>query len=130
MSHFTTIKTKIFEEDLLLKTLDNLKLSWSRKEIIKNQFTNKQYFCDIIIKQRNNQKIGFLKKNNSYKLIYDEMFWDLPIPVSLFNQKINTYYTLNLVNKNLSENGFQIKNLIKEEVNSNIKIKINALRFN
>jgi hypothetical protein len=58
------------------------------------------------------------------------MFWDLPITVSLFNQKINSYYTLNLVNKNLSENGFQIKNLIKEEAHNNIKIKINALRFN
>ena len=101
MSHFTTIKTKISEEDLLLKSLDNLKLNWSRKKIIINQFNNEEYFCNVIIKQKNNQEIGFLKKDNHYKLIFDEMFWSLPISISLFNQKINNQYTLNLINKNL-----------------------------
>ena len=130
MSHFTTIKTKISEEDLLLKSLDNLKLNWSRKKIIINQFNNEEYFCNVIIKQKNNQEIGFLKKDNHYKLIFDEMFWSLPISISLFNQKINNQYTLNLINKNLLENGFLIKNLIHQEVSNNIKIKINAIRFN
>lgn len=130
MSHFTTLKTKISQEDLLLKSLDNLKLNWSKKEnIIFNKFTKERCICNIIIKQINNEKIGFLKEDNSFKLIYDEIFWCLPISVSSFNQKINNYYAINLINKNLLENGFQIKNTIKQKEFNNIKIKINALRL-
>jgi hypothetical protein len=130
MSHFTKIKTNITEEDLLIKTIDKLKLSWSKEKTLINLYNKEQNICDIAIKQENGHKIGFAKKNQSYELIYDEMFWVLPMPVSLFNEKISTYYVLNSINKNLLKNGFEIKNIIKENENSNLKIKINALRFN
>jgi Protein of unknown function (DUF1257) len=130
MSHFTTIKTKIIEQDLLLKTLDNLKLNWHKKQILVNQFSKEKYLCDILIKQKNNQNIGFLKKTDSYELIYDEIFWNLTNTVSSFNEKISSYYALNLIIKNLSKNGFEIKNLTEQKEFDNVKIKINALRFN
>lgn len=130
MSHFTKIKTKISEKDLLIKTLDKLKLNWSKEKTLISLYNNEKYICDITIKQKNGHKIGFSKKNQSYELIYDEMFWVLPIPISLFNEKINTYYMLSLISKNLLKNGFEIKNIIKENENSHLKIKINALKYN
>ena len=62
MSHFTKIKTKISEKDLLIKTLDKLKLNWSKEKTLINLYNNEKYICDITIKQKNGHKIGFSKK--------------------------------------------------------------------
>lgn len=130
MSHFTKVKTNITEKDLLIKTLDNLKLNWSRQKLLVSEYNSERYFCDLIIKQQNNHQIGFTQKNNCYELIYDEMFWNLPLTISSFNEKINSYYALNLITKNLSKNGFKIKDLTKQNEYGHVKIKINALRYN
>jgi len=58
------------------------------------------------------------------------MFWNLPITVSCFNDKLNSSYALNVINKNLLKHGFEINSLVKQNDYSNVKIKINALRFN
>ena len=58
------------------------------------------------------------------------MFWNLPITVSSFNDKLNSSYALNLISKNLLKHGFEINSLVKQNDYSNVKIKINALRFN
>jgi len=38
MSHFTSIKTNITDQDLLIKTLDNLKLNWSKQKTLVNSY--------------------------------------------------------------------------------------------
>jgi len=130
MSHFTSIKTNITDQDLLIKTLDNLKLNWSKQKTLVNNYNKESKLCDIIIKQKNGHEIGFEKRLDSYELVYDEMFWNLPITVSCFNDKLNSSYALNVINKNLLKHGFEINSLVKQNDYSNVKIKINALRFN
>jgi hypothetical protein len=130
MSHFTSLKTNISELDLLIKTLDNLKINWSRSKILSNQYTNELHYCDIIIEQQNGHSIGFSKIKSSYKLIYDEMFWQQPITISSFKDQLNVYYSLNLVTNNLINEGFEITNKVTENDYGNIKIKLNALRYN
>lgn len=130
MSHFTKISTSLIKQDLLIKTIDDYKISWFKQKIIVDNYQKHNCFCSIILKQRNNYPINFLKTDESYELIYDEMFWSLSISASLFYEKITTDYALNLVTNNLFENGFKIKNITKENEYGNVKIKINALRFN
>lgn len=130
MSHFIKLKTNITEEELLIKTLDNLKLDWTKQKILVKQYNNECYSNNIIVKYQNSEQGGFFKKNDSYELQYDEMFWTLPITISLFFEKINSYYALNLITKNLSENGFSINNILKENEHGSIKVKLNGLRFN
>ena len=130
MSHFTSIKTNITDQDLLIKTLDKLKLSWSKQNVLVNNYNKESKVCDIIIKQQNGHEIGFEKRVDSYELVYDEMFWNLPITVSSFNDKLNSSYALNVITKNLLKHGFEINTLLKQNDYSNVKIKINALRFN
>lgn len=130
MSHFTSLKTNINQLDLLIKTLDTLKVNWSRTKMIKNFYSNESHQVDIVIEQENGHFIGFSKINSSYELIYDEMFWQQPLTVSSFKDKLNTYYSLNLVTKNLINEGFEITNKITENDFGNVKIKLNALRYN
>ena len=130
MSHFTSMKTNMTDQDLLIKTLDKLKLSWSKQNVLVNNYNKESKVCDIIIKQQNGHEIGFEKRVDSYELVYDEMFWNLPITVSSFNDKLNSSYALNVITKNLLKHGFEINTLLKQNDYSNVKIKINALRFN
>jgi hypothetical protein len=130
MSHFETLKTNITEQDLLLKTLDNLNINWFKKKVLRNRFNQQSYSCEIIIKQENDYEIGFKKKNNHYELIYDEMFWNQSITISQFKEKLQTFYTLNSVTKILNEEGFQIINKLENNNSQNIKIKFTALRYN
>nr|YP_010443766.1 Ycf35 [Vacuolaria virescens]UTE94653.1 Ycf35 [Vacuolaria virescens] len=132
MSHFETLKTNITEQDLLLKTLDNLNINWFKKKVLRNRFNKQSYSCEIIIKQKNDYEIGFKKNNNnnSYELIYDEMFWNQSITISQFKEKLQTFYTLNSVTKILNEEGFQISNKVQNNNFQNIKIKFTALRYN
>ena len=49
--------------------------------------------------------------------------------VSAFKDKLNTYYSLNLVTKNLSIEGFEVIDKTTENQYGNVKIKLNALRY-
>lgn len=124
MSHFTKIKTKINDQIILIKTLDNLKINWYKNKTLINQFNNEKYLCEILTKQKNIQEIGLKKKLDHYELIYDEAFWSSSFPISLFYEKIINCYALNLINKKLKENRFEIKNLTKQKNFDNIKIKV------
>lgn len=61
MSHFTKVKTKIKDQILLIKTLDNLKINWYKNKTLINQFNNEKYLCEILTKQKNLQEIGLKK---------------------------------------------------------------------
>lgn len=130
MSHFTTLKTNISELNLLIKTLDNLNLSWTRQKIVTNQYNGDERTCDIVIKQENGHEIGFSNTGSGYELVYDEVFWQQPLTISAFKDKLNTYYSLNLVTKNLAMEGFEVIEKTTENEYGNVKIKLNALRYN
>lgn len=129
MSHFTGLKTNISELDLLIKTLDDLKISWEKKSRVVNLFNGESHDCDIVIKQSNNHEIGFSKTDSVYELIYDEAFWQQPLTISNFKDQLNTYYSVNLVTKNLNEEGFDVVEQINETNFGNVKIKLSALRY-
>jgi len=130
MSHFTTLKTNITELNLLIKTLDNLNLNWLKQKTITNHYNGENRFCDIIIKQENGHEIGFSKTNSVYELVYDEVFWQQSLTIPAFKDKLNTYYSLNLVTKNLASEGFEVIEKTTENEYGNVKIKLNALRYN
>jgi hypothetical protein len=129
MSHFTSIKTNITEFDLLIKTLDNLEISWKKKNTITNFYNNESQQCEIVIKQPNNHEIGFVKIDSVYQLVYDESFWQQTLTINNFKNKLNTYYSLNLITKNLTKEGFEVIDKITQTNYGNVKIKLNALRY-
>ena len=78
MSHFTKIKTKLYNLDILKKSLNDLALETEvgAKEI--RGYNNQKHFAELIIKQSNNQykyrskfiiifkSIGFIIQQNMY----------------------------------------------------------------
>ena len=84
MSHFTKIKTKLYNLVTIEKSLDDLNIKWeSGTETIRG-YNNQQHSADIIIRQNNNHDIGFKWNNNEYKLVADLMFWDQTYSVDKF----------------------------------------------
>ena len=54
MSHFTKIKTKIYDLEILKKSLTDLNLEFTAENLEINGYNNQKASADLIIKQSNN----------------------------------------------------------------------------
>ena len=99
MSHFTKIKTKLYDRVTIEKSLSDLNIEWeSGAEKIRG-YNNQEYSADIVIRQKNNYDIGFRWNNNEYELVADLMFWDQSYSIDKFLNKVHQRYAFNLITK-------------------------------
>ena len=97
MSHFTKIKTKLYDRVTIEKRLSDLNIEWeSGAEKIRG-YNNQEHSADIVIRQNNNHDIGFKWNNNEYELVADLMFWDQTYSVDKFLNRINQRYAYNSI---------------------------------
>jgi hypothetical protein len=75
MSHFTKIKTKLYNLEILKKSLEDLSLKteFESKEI--RGYNDQTHVAELVIKQMNNHDIGFTWNGSEYELVTDLMFW-------------------------------------------------------
>jgi hypothetical protein len=107
MSHFTKIKTKLYDRATIEKSLSDLNIEWEsgRKQI--KGYNNQEHEAEIIIRQKNNHDIGFKWNGKEYELVTDLMFWDQSHSVNKFLNSINQRYAFNLIAKVSEEQSFQ-----------------------
>ena len=99
MSHFTTVKTKLYDRVTIEKSLSDLNIEWeSGAEKIRG-YNNQEYSADIVIRQKNNYDIGFRWNNNEYELVADLMFWDQSYSIDKFLNQVHQRYAFNLITK-------------------------------
>ena len=99
MSHFTKIKTKLYDRVIIEKSLSELNIEWeSGAEKIRG-YNNQEYSADIVIRQKNNYDIGFRWNNNEYELVADLMFWDQSYSIDKFLNQVHQRYAFNLITK-------------------------------
>ena len=99
MSHFTKIKTKLYDRVIIEKSLSELNIEWeSGAEKIRG-YNNQEYPADIVIRQKNNYDIGFRWNNNEYELVADLMFWDQSYSLDKFLNQVHQRYAFNLIAK-------------------------------
>ena len=99
MSHFTKIKTKLYDRVTIEKSLSDLNIGWeSGAESIRG-YNNQEHSADIVIRQNNNHDIGFKWNNNEYELVADLMFWDQNYSVDKFLNQVHQRYAFNLITK-------------------------------
>ena len=99
MSHFTKIKTKLYDRVTIEKSLSDLNIEWeSGAEKIRG-YNNQEYSADIVIRQKNNYDIGFRWNNNEYELVADLMFWDQSYSIDKFLNQVHQRYAFNLIAK-------------------------------
>ena len=99
MSHFTKIKTKLYDRVIIEKSLSELNIEWeSGAEKIRG-YNNQEYPADIVIRQKNNYDIGFRWNNNEYELVTDLAFWDQSYSIDKFLNQVHQRYAFNLITK-------------------------------
>ena len=84
MSHFTKIKTKLYNLEILKKSLDDLSLSTTLGNTEVRGYKNQKHIAELVIKQSNNHDIGFAWNGKEYELVTDLMFWAQPYSVDKF----------------------------------------------
>ena len=127
MSHFTKIKTKLYDRATIEKSLSDLNIEWESglKQI--NGYNNQKHEAEIIIRQKNDHDIGFKWNGTEYELVTDLMFWDQAHSVNKFLNSINQRYAFNLIAKVSEEQRFQYVEAKNQQDGS---IKLLLRKFN
>lgn len=107
MSHFTSIKTKLYDRETIEKSLSDLNINWEAEANVVRGYNNKKELADIVIRQDNNHDIGFKWNGTEYELVTDLMFWDQKYSVNKFLNQVNQRYAFNLITKVSAEQSFQ-----------------------
>jgi len=107
MSHFTSIKTKLYDRETIEKSLSDLNIKWETEVNKVRGYKNQEEYAEIVIRQNNNHDIGFKWNGKEYELVTDLMFWDQKYSVNKFLNQINQRYAFNLITKVSEEQSFQ-----------------------
>ena len=107
MSHFTKIKTKLYDKMTIEKSLSYLNIEWETGATNVRGYKNQDQSAEIVIRQDNKHDIGFKWNGNEYELVADLMFWDQKYSVNKFLNQVNQRYAYNLISKVSEEQNFQ-----------------------
>ena len=107
MSHFTKIKTKLYDKMTIEKSLSDLNIEWETGATNVRGYKNQDQSAEIVIRQDNKHDIGFKWNGNEYELVADLMFWDQKYSVNKFLNQVNQRYAYNLISKVSEEQNFQ-----------------------
>ena len=97
MSHFTKIKTKLYDRSTIEKSLSDLNIDWEAGINTVRGYNNQEQSADIVIRQDNNHDIGFKWNGKEYELVTDLMFWKQPYSVDKFLNQVNQRYAYNSI---------------------------------
>lgn len=126
MSHFTKLKTKLYNIEILKKSLSDLDLDWTVQSKTVNGYQNSTHEADLIIRQKNNYDIGFKWNGKEYELVTDLMFWSQDISLDKFLNNISQRYAYNAVIDVTEKEGF---NFTQTKNNEDGSIKLVLRRF-
>jgi len=107
MSHFSKIKTKLYDKMTIEKSLSDLNIEWQTGATNFRGYKNQDQSAEIVIRQDNKHDIGFKWNGNEYELVADLMFWDQKYSVNKFLNQLNQRYAYNLISKVSEEQNFQ-----------------------
>ena len=118
MSHFTKIKTKLYDRATIERSLSDLNINWEAGTKPIKDYNKTEQTVDIVIHQNNNHDIGFKWNNNEYELVADFMFWDQTYSVDKFLNQIHQRYAFNLVTQVGEKQGLQLVETENQETGS------------
>ena len=97
MSHFTKLKTKLYNLETLKKSLSDLNIEWTDQQTEIRGYQNMKHEAEIIIQQENKHDIGFKWNGSEYELVTDLMFWMQKTSVDKFLNRVNQRYAYNSI---------------------------------
>ena len=127
MSHFTKIKTKLYDKVTIEKSLSDLNIEWETGNTKIRGYGNQEQSAEIVIRQNNNHDIGFKWNGSEYELVADLMFWDQKYSVNKFLNNVNQRYAFNLITKVSEEQNFRY---VEAENQQDGSIRLLLRKFN
>lgn len=127
MSHFTNIKTQLRNLTSLKSALNDLDIDWKEGEAKVRGYQGQTRTAQVVVEQNNNYDIGFSWNGEEYELIADLQYWQQPLSVDSFLQRITQRYAYHTVVNETSNQGFQIA---QEEKNQDGSIRLVLQRWN
>ena len=121
MSHFSTIKTKIKDKEILIEALNLLQYNVQNDQELINPINHRHEKVKVDVSITDD--IGFKWNGESYDLVADEQTWDLNVPVQRFIVKLTQQYAIQNIKKVTAKDGFTIENEIKN-VNGEVELVV------
>ncbi len=115
MSHFSNIKTQIRNLDVLKTTLTKLGMDWKEGPMEVRGYQGLTANAAVVIEQENNYDLGFSWNGKEYELVTDLQYWQQPLSVDGFLQKITQGYALETVLNESAKQGFAVTEQQKNE---------------
>jgi homospermidine synthase len=108
MSHFTSLKTNLVDEQFLLKALHSLGYVPKKGRLFARGFAGSQTRVDICVPTKNpNHDIGFRKTGDAYELVAD--WWGIhEIEKETFIERLTQHYAYHATRATLEEQGFAV----------------------
>jgi hypothetical protein len=126
MSHFTKIKTKLYNLETLKKSLSDLNFEWTTGNEEIRGYQGQKHSAELVLKQENKHDIGFKWNGNEYELVTDLMFWAQSTSVDKFLNQINQRYAYNSILQVSEKEGFHFT---ESESNQDGSVRLVLRRF-
>jgi ribosome-interacting GTPase 1 len=127
MSHFTKIKTKLYNLEMLKKSLSDLNIEWTSEKQEITGYKDQKHGVELVLKQDNSHDLGFKWNGTEYELITDLMFWKQPYSVDKFLNQLNQRYAYNSIVEASEKQNF---NFVKSESSANGTMRVVLRRYN
>ena len=125
MSHFSTIKTKIKDKEILVQALLLLQYNVQEDQELINPINHQHEKVKVDVSIGND--IGFrLNKDGVYELVADIQTWKDPVPPRRFVEKVTQQYAKATILDTIVERGFTIE---KESTTIDNTIELVATRW-
>lgn len=126
MSHFSQIKTQIRDLTSLQAALNDLEINWKSGPQPIRGYQGQTHNAEIVIEQDNGYDVGFSHNNGQYELVADLQYWQQPLSVQGFINRITQRYAYHTVMKETTRQGFQ---LAEQEQNQDGSIRLVLQRW-
>ena len=108
MSHFSHIKTRLRNLEVLQLALTDLEIEWQPGPAAVRGYQGQTCSVDLVIEQPNQHDIGFVWNGQEYALVSDLQFWQQPLSVDGFLQLITQRYAYHTVLHETAQQGFEV----------------------
>ncbi|MGK7944008.1 MAG: DUF1257 domain-containing protein [Microcystaceae cyanobacterium] len=127
MSHFSNIKTQIRNLESLKASLSDMGMDWKQGPTTVRGYQGQTRQAEVVLEQDNDYDIGFCWNGSEYELVADLEYWQQPLSVEGFLQKVTQGYALHTILNESSKQGFQVAEKQKNEDGS---IRLVVQRWN
>ncbi len=126
MSHFSQIKTQIRNLDSLKAALTHADISWKSGPVQVKGYRGQTHVADLAIEQDNGYDVGFSWNGQEYELVADLQYWQQPLSVEGFINRVTQGYAYQTVVSQSTQQGFQVA---EQQTNSDGSIRLVLQRW-